>query len=557
MAVVDTYGVLDIMIMGQAPSTDWSNALSATGYTPGYPSTSVDVAPVAVKVDVIDNGPIVEQTTIVESYYHRSFLQDYYFRVHTTPAKIDAGNLLSTQVRDVEIWNAHHSTQLLSSIDAVATDSIDLIQPELAPTTFAALEGRIYTVRISQSGPPVIDARYTFNFSDQAPELTITGRRVVVWPFVPQTEHSEELEWLTDILPSYNNEQRLALRTAPRQSFTYQFHLEPQQFSRAKAMATRWGHRVYGVPVWTEATRVGPLNAAVTEIFLDTAHADYRENDIILVWQDDVNFLAVENLGIYADKIALKLPLQRGFDNSYVMPLRFARTPQGINFKRGSVDIVTASGTFLVTENRDLASRSSYPQYRGKDVLVDRSVLLGSLSERIHRSIETFDNGSGQVAVDPRRSYATHAQTITFDPLDRAHRWQTREWLHTRRGRQKGFWLPSWNNDLIIVQNVSAEDVGITIRPVGYPVYYTVRDIMVCLNDGTDLFNRVLSGSVAPDGNEVLSLEGPFGRDFFAHEVTFVCFMSHVRLNADRLSLKHSFAGRMSVNIPVMETAEE
>ncbi|ALH23702.1 virion structural protein [Pseudomonas phage PaMx11] len=555
MAVIETFALVG-PLEKRPPSVQFSPELSEFGALDNSPPNDQYTPTSEAFVQVQDNLPISELGLSSPSWRMPSFLDDYYYRVHVLPGIIELGNLLSAQVRQVEVWSAYFEPQLLSSLVSVDTDGINLGQPAVPPTYFAALESRTYSLSISTNGAPVINAKYTFNFPDDKPTLRVTGRRVVVWPFMPQTKHRETLEWLTDVIPSFNNEQRLALRTAPRQAFTHEFQLDTYQFSRAKAIATQWAHRVYGIPVWAELTRVGPLAQGTTEILVDTTVADYRAEDIIIIWQDDAKNSAVEIGAVLPDRVQLKLPLGSSYLNAYVAPLRFARAPSGVQFKRSNSDFTIASAEFRVTANKDLGGSIGLPQYRGKDVLTDRTVLVEDLNERISRSIDQMDNGSGPISVDIKTSWVDSAKSITFDLLDRQERWRARRWLHSLRGKQRAFWLPTWNRDFILLEDVGPTAAALTVRPVGYPLYYGVKDIMVQLKNGTQVFSRVLSGATDPNGNEVLALEGPVGVGFLASEVEFICFLSHVRLNSDRIDIRHDYAGRAVTSIPVMETPE-
>jgi hypothetical protein len=363
------------------------------------------------------------------------------------------------------------------------------------------------------------------------------------------------LQWLTDVMQPYSGEQRMALRRAPRQMLSYDFQLTPAQYSRAKAISSQWSHRVYGVPVWAEATRLGALDAGASVLSFDTSNADYRANDLILVWDDDEKFTAAETLAVAADYVDLKLPLDQSFENAYVMPLRFGRTLNGSEFSRSAHSITRARLEFLVSNNVDLGG-TPYPQYRGKDVVTDPSVVLSDMSERILRSVDVFDNGSGPVGVDPERGYPNRTEMLSMDAIDRAASWTMRRWLHARRGRQRSFWLPSWNADLVVLSDVASAGTSLLVRPIGYPLYYGVTDVMVVLNDGTSLYNRVLSGAVDVSGNEVLSLEDSFGVAFSASDVRLACFMKHVRLDTDQAELGHDFAGRTSCALAVIEVPE-
>lgn len=546
------------VLYGARPVPGQQEGADGVFYEDGSPPYLDNVlAPSAASRGVVtSNLPIGEVENRVAAQRRPTFLDDFYNRIHIQPSRLELGNLLSTQVRQVEVWSAYLEPQLLNAVTQAGTDGIQLTQPQAAPTYFAALETRVYVLNISTNGSPVIDATYTFDFQGESPTLRITGRRVVVWPFMPQTKHREGLEWKTDIIPSFKNEQRLALRAAPRQTFSFDFQLDNHQFSRAKAIATQWAHRVYGIPVWSELTRLGALPMGTSELQLDTTQADYRADDLVILWESDSKWVAVETTTVTPTSVALKLPLESSFMNAYVAPLRFARTPGGMEFRRSSNDIATAKATFLVTVNKDLGGSGSWPTYRGKDVMLERPVLVGDLTERLVRSTDEFDNGSGPVVVDIQNDWVTSTKMVTFDTLTRADRWAVRRWIHSRRGRQKAFWLPSWNPDLIMVENQGAQSTALTVRPISYPLYYGIKDIMVQLNDGRRFFRRVLNASVDPQGNEILNLDESFGTAFTIGEVAFICFMSHVRFNADKIDVSHASAGRATISIPVTETPE-
>ena len=507
---------------------------------------------------ISDNTPIalLPAAAITSHGKEHSFLDDYYNRIHVNPSTIALGNLLSSQVRNVEVWNSYFSSKILSSLSRSGTDGIALTEPASPPTTFAALEARTYVLNINTNGSPVINAVYTFNFPDESPTLTVAGRRVVVWPFLPQTRHNESLEWKTDIISTFNNEQRLALRSEPRQEFTYDFQIDEYQFSRAKAISTQWAHRVYGIAAWAETTYVGALRAGATAVSFDTANADYRANDLFLIWESDTKFETVENVEVLADRLNLVLPLENDYTKAYVAPMRFARTLRGMDYRRRSNVYATARGTFLVTQNVDLGATVGYDKYRSKDVIPDQTIIVSDPRERISRAVDMFDNGSGPIAVEIRNSWVNSTKMITFDTDTRAQRWAARQWIHSRRGRQKAFWLPSWNRDLNSLVNASAAAISLTCAPIGYPLYYGVKDIMIQLTDGSRYYNRVLSATTDGNGNEVLSLENAIGVDLPVSAINMICFMSHVRFDTDKIDIRHDYAGRAVISIPVKETPE-
>jgi hypothetical protein len=539
----------------------------STCIQPGIPTPEIplpweylenEYLPILLSDGQVDNTPISEYPVdLGDSFRSPTYFDDYYNRVHILPSSIAVGNLLSQQVRNVEVWNAHSNPRLLSEIDQVLTDGITLTSTdEDPPTVYAALESRVYQVTISTNGSPIIDARYDFNFPlGETVSLTITGRRVVIWPFIPQTLHGERLEWKTDVIPSFSNEQRLCLRDSPRQSLTHTFQMDEYQFSRAKAASTQWAHRVYGLPVWAELTRVGSIPIDSPFITMDTLYADYRENDLIIIWESDEVYVAVEITTITPTQINLKLPLEQAFSNAYIAPLRFCRTLRGMSYQRSTSSVVLASSEFTVTQNTNLAE-TSLPQYRSVDLLLEPQVILGSISERISRPVDLFDNGSGAIVVETKTDRVKSTSILTFDCLDRETRWTVRKWLHSRKGKLKPFWVPTWNEDLTLEEDITAAGTTLVARPISYSLYYGIKDIIIFLNDGSYFCRRILSASVNPSGQDLLSIDSSLGINVSLSSISRVCFLSHCRMDSDSVEIKHGYSGRASMSMPLVEVPE-
>lgn len=529
------------------------SSLSPPASTPPFGESHLAVDSVG---PITNNLPISENQLTKSGYTQLSFVDDYYSRVHIIPSIVDVGNLLSVQTRQIEVWSAYFSPQLLSSVTETATEGLLLTGQDPAPTSFAAQESRVYTLQIESTGSPVISGNYTFNFPNESATLDVIGRRVLVWPFIPQTTHRESLEWRTDVIRSFSNEQRLALRMEPRQAFSYTYMLTPEEFSRAKAISYQWAHRVYGVPVWSELSHVGPLAMGTTYIPVDTTAADYRENDVIIIWESSSSEMAVEITTVQSDSVSLKLPLTRDFTNAYVAPLRFARAYSGIEYSRSGNEVTVSKATFSVTQNKDLGATVGYPTYRSRDVVTDRTIVVGDITERLVRPIDTFDNESGPVEVDIQGNWVEHHQVLTISTRSRAERWKARKWLHRLRGKQRPFWIPSWNRDLEVTVDFSSASSGLVVKAIGYPILYGVKDIMIQLKNGTRVFRRVLSGMSNNDGTETLSLDATVGVTATVNDIDMVCFMSHVRLDADSVEINHEYNGQISVSVAVVEIPE-
>lgn len=484
--------------------------------------------------------PVSAAPRALDAWALTSWFDDYYNRIHVRPSRLDIGNLFTTQQREFWVWNANlDGPRTLAAVAVSGAEGISIAAPAAPPTAFAPNEERQYGVAVTLDGPPVIDAAIQFEFdAGNDPVVRITGRRVVVWPWMPQMEYLETLEWSTDVIQAFAGEQRMALRMAPRQSFDHRYYLAPRDLARAQAIAGGWSHRLYGLPLFGEARSVGALAGGLTQILLDTAHADYRAGGLACVWASPEQFEAVEIDAVLADRITLRRPLLGSYAAARVAPLRLARTLRGVEFPRVDGRNSFAEARWSVADNADLSAAGTLDAYRGADVLPLCRVMVSPIADQIARSVDVFDNGSGPIEVDVQTGYVSRTSLATFHADTRAERWALRQFLDRIKGRRGVFWLTSSNADMQIAAPLSAVGNTLRIEPIGYPIYYGVSDICVLLNDGTRLYRRVTSG-ITVDGLENLALESPPGVNLDAGNVRRISFMRLYRFDADTVEIHH------------------
>lgn len=505
----------------------------------------------AAASDVVNNAPVSVEHKVIELFRGHSFSVDYYERIHITPSHLDLGNILSSQTREVDVWNAYTSPKTLQGISEIGTDGITLTGPSLPPTIFQGLENRIYAAAISTNGPPVINAKYTFNFQVESSSLTITGRRVVVWPYIIQTQHSETLEWLTEVLETYEGEQRLAMRKAPRQTYDYTHVMSDHDMSTAYVLLEEWFQRVFGVPVWNELALVGAISGNPQFIDTRTDIFDYRPNDVVLVWESPEKYEAVETTTITATRINLKIPLANDYQQAYIMPLRFGRMLSPPSFDRTAMGVTKGQASFSVLAMADLG-QTNMPTYKGLDVYMRPLPLRGGNKQTIFRDVEVIDSLTGEMTVSSVKSFAQKTQPLTISLDDRADLWVMRRWLHHKRGKQRPFFLPTWNRDFTIKLNVAENAQSLTVRNTNYHLYSRQRDLMLKLKNGNVYYRRITGAALLPSGDESISIDSAFGVSFTPDDVEVCCFLNLVRFNSDRIELSHNIGGVTNITIPTM-----
>ncbi|MGX1259793.1 hypothetical protein [Sinorhizobium fredii] len=376
-------------------------------------------------------------------------------------------------------------------------------------------------------------------------------------PFLPLAAGSETLGWLTEVLQGRTSEQRLGLRSAPRQSFQYSFKLGPRQFSLAKAFARRNGAEPVLVPVWAELTRIpGAVLGSASSIDFDTAAADYRAGSQILIWESDEKAVTATIDTIAPTGVTLTAPIGTDFANPTVAPVRSALIVDGLRINRVRGRTTDATIRLEVVDNIDLSGAATYPLYQDLEVLTEPTERVSDISENIMRAVDYIDNGFGPVAIETARNYADFGQTLGFLATGKASLWQWRRFLHNRKGKQKPFWLPSFNNDLQLQAGIGPADTLLLVQSIAPAGFYVGRQVMIELRNGTRFFREITNAAAAGGGTDQLTISAALGQAVAPADIAWLCFLSRVRLNSDTVTISYRFRGLYSVSAPVIEVPE-
>jgi hypothetical protein len=481
-----------------------------------------------------------------------SFSEQYVDAVHISITQVDLGNLLSEQVFDVEIWNNHRHEVVLNNIDEYNTVGIDFVGPIATPTIYKINEYRMYTLTISTVGPPVIDGVFTLNFVDYTMSISVTGKRVVVWPFIPQVDFTETINFSTEIIQTKQGEQRIANRLTPRVSYSGRYILDSNEFSRIKAIMYQWGFRAFGLPMWLECQYYGSVTTGQTVFYVDTTESTYRVGDMLILHEENDKYETLEILSITDTEIETTLPASQDYSSAFIMPVLFSYT-DGIDVTRDVNGYPIAETTFTSTEGIDIAADTGKTQYNGKDVMLDRSIIIGSLKEKLYTDVTKLDAEVGPILYVPTKEYPEHKQTMSMISIDRSSTWAYKQWLYSLKGKQKSFYIPTWNQDIEIIGDLEAAQTSLVCKFIGYSLYYDTKDLLIEDVYGNIRIYTITGGTDLGDGTEALYLYQKLGVDLPNSEIKTVCFLSLVRLDADRIEISHKPGGSARISIPIRE----
>lgn len=373
------------------------------------------------------------------------------------------------------------------------------------------------------------------------------------WPFFPQRQFTEMLEWKSEILQARGSAQRIAWRGAPRAGAQVSFLLDARETSRALAFCHKASHQEFKVPAWGDLMAPGALASGAASIAMDTTAIDLRDGDELVVWDDSNTWELATAATVGGASVALAAPLGRAYARPRVAPVRRARFEHVPEWTRKGRGLAAGRAEFVSTDTRDLAQTGIFPIYRGFEVMTDRAAEVDTYKDGASRAARVVDNGVGPIFADAALNYAQHEGTLAWSALKRPALWAVRGWLHARRGRQRGFWWPSWRADLSLAANISAGATTLHVQAIGWPDLYGVRDILILTTSGTMYFRRVLAAASGAPGQEDLSLDSAIGVALTMAQVRLICLLTFMRLDSDKVEIRRGGGLRADISLPVVE----
>lgn len=379
-----------------------------------------------------------------------------------------------------------------------------------------------------------------------------------LWPFSAAQEITEVLEWRTDVLQSQAGEQRIALRSRPREIVTFLHRCDALGMARAAELVQAGFVGEWRVPLWHMAVQpTGDLSQVATEIAVDTTVADFRVGDAVAIAVDGAEASLAEITSIEADRVILVEPPGAQLPGAIVAAARITVAPVRAGVLSAPVEIarrrqndgmITAS--FLLRDAPDLTAPVLL-SYLGRTVQTDPGLTRSPITASLRRAVEYVDNGFGPVAVEPLRDQLERGEAITLKAQGAAERWALRRWLWSLRGRQTSFWLPTWGRELQLRAAMTAGSTLMRVAPITDLAACVGRTILLEMPSGFRF--RTINAAVADGADHRMTLSSSLGEPVAIG--TKVHFLTLVRSDADRIEIRHGTVAS-EVILPVVEVLE-
>lgn len=520
-------------------------------------STIVNKTPKVITVLGIDDvtnvvkGPLTyNEATMLEfnydGYRARTFLDEYYYRIHIVPNDFNLGPILADMERDFIVWNAHFDKKTCSVINAEGASGLTLLGL-IAPFTLNGLQHTDYIIQIPLDGVPVLQTTYTFDFGvgEEFP-VTIEGTRVTLFIFRPQETVNESLEWFTNILsPRYGiaKEQRIALRKIPRQGFRFSVLLPDEQLqSRMDSILFNGQRRLWGLPIWTEmCLHTTDITAGMASIMVSTDYADFRSNSLAIIWQSPTICEVVEISSFTSSTLTLNSPvIGNYYGNKLIIPLRLAKMNGVVQRRNFAPGPAAFDFTFMIQDNAAITGFTAVQVYKSLPVLVNATPVENTQDKTSDAEPNLVDFNTGDFEILMDSVHNRFGQAFLFYNDTKQDCWKFRQFLHSLYGRQSCVWIPTFKNDMILRATIAPTDTNFRVnnchftKGMGLNILRT--NVAFIFLNGTIICKEITGIAETDDVEEIFSIDSGIGITVNPGDCV-ISFLDKCRLSADQVQL--------------------
>lgn len=375
------------------------------------------------------------------------------------------------------------------------------------------------------------------------------------WTFEPNWAgtYTEALEWLTDVLTSPKGaEQRRSLRLYPRKTIEFTSAVGNNDRQVFRQFLEAHSGRNFYLPQWHESYRSGAdVLAGATSIPVPFAdNGGIRVGDVIFIGGTKARqFELVEVSAISPTAITLAAPLENGWEAfSKVHPVRKARLDDQPTLRKVSDSAMSFSISFRIMERNDDAPSeavvvSHLDVYQGLNVLHTSPDEGDSNDFAFTRIMDELDNDTAIPQFFDIAGIPFPTQKHNWVSSGRKEYRQLKELLFRLRGRWGNIWLPSFTDDMRLVDQTPAGDQYLLVENFGLTFSGGIQaghdHLVIFFCDGRREYRRITSSTVLSDDVEVIGVDQPFADELLPEDVMRISFMRLSRLDQDRIEIVH------------------
>ena len=483
----------------------------------------------------------------VKGFLLTSPTQLFYNTIYFEPSFFTLGNVNIARTETINVWNAYLKPINLSKLDYDTTQGVLIETPE--NVNFNALELKIFKVKISKEGSPLIDISANFTFSNGFKfVLPITGSRTLIVAYLPNKSFTEIIAFKTEISQSQRKELRAKLYDNPIRKFNYQYLVDEELLSHYSDLFNSAQSKQYLVPTWQEMMLLkdGLLNGVKT-IEIDEELRGFDELSNVLLWENEFKTFSTTIIKRQGNIITLKDSIPSKFNRCFIIPCETCTIQDAISISRDYENNIFKANVTYTQNNANLNAKNlNFPLLNGEPIFtIPYSKGNINSQQKVTFINDTFANPFQHIEQD-KGLFKLSAQVIR-NGLKDYHKWL--DFLNFCSGKFKVFWLPTRFNDLKIAKDVVMNQGFIELEQ---RINFNSRNAVMITFAGHTFYSKI-KNNVVEDGISRLILEDNIPFSIQQGTNYRISLMYRVRLADDEQTINHTDYFTKSISFTTTE----
>ena len=400
------------------------------------------------------------------------------------------------------------------------------------------------------------------------------------------TEISETLEFKTQIHKAWDaTEQRMALRTYPRRSVSYDYYgMKAAQSQYLRALSYAKQNEKIEIPLWHAACRLSEsAYTSYSHVDIDTVNIwHFRGCSGIIFWHNDE--LGGERYFLKALNADGSLKLTELLESDYpatttlVCPTVYGYLKPEDKYSMYNASLSTMQLNVDLLDDYSLTSiptafnEYNFEEWESKTPFQDAipsSYLdvnifplapswTGDIAANFTRNANKLDNETGLPKYDLKSVYSSENKEIEYVLSSRSEINNFQRFFTRCKGRLKSFYAPTWLNDMTLVETASSGQLYLLVEWPLYWKYYASlsrRKLIV-------VFLRSGSVKIFPLSGYSTNSTGEYGKVYLETaltsplrkaDVAMISFLCRYRFDSDTLTTDYDTTGIATVSTSFAE----
>jgi hypothetical protein len=173
------------------------------------------------------------------------------------------------------------------------------------------------------------------------------------------------------------------------------------------------------------------------------------------------------------------------------------------------------------------------------DVLLHVPNSLDERYDTFDRDVEIIDYNKGVWKGLDKAGAPTVARPFSWLLKTRQEVMDFLAFLEVHKGKQIPFWVPSWSQDIELMQTISSSDVSILLKNINYTrminLHPNRKDLIFfpAIIGGTPTIKRIIACSELVGTNEMMTLDSVFGVEKKVTDFSGISFLTLCRFDQD------------------------